>query len=167
MSKFWYNLKNFGIHGPEHVDAVGANAKMNEFAAVMGLCNLNHINEYISGRGKIVQYYENELENVKGIRVLTDSIADNRNYGYFPIIVEDDYALTRDELADKFAQNGIYARKYFYPLTSEFECYKDKTFAGGEKTPVAKYVSEHILTLPMYADLGIENVDRICDLILE
>lgn len=160
------DLKNFGFHGQESVCYVGGNAKMNEFQAAMGLCNLRHIEDEIAKRKSVWERYNKRLSGIEGIIVPSVEKDTEYNYSYYPVVF-DGYKKDRNEIYSLLAEHEIYARKYFYPLTSEFECYKDKTFAGGEKTPVAKYVSEHILTLPMYADLGIENVDRICDLILE
>ena len=87
------------------------------------------------------------------------------NYAYFPVVF-DEYKYSRDEMFEKLKQNDINARKYFYPLTNDFECYRHLETAGKEKTPVADYVSGRVLTLPLYADLTIEEVDKICAVIL-
>ena len=87
------------------------------------------------------------------------------NYAYFPVLF-DGYLKTRDEVFNLLAQNDIHARKYFYPLTNSFECYKNYPMAGEEKTPVAAFLAERILTLPLYADLALDDVDRICDIIV-
>ncbi len=160
-----YNLKNFGIRDEELTVEVGANAKMNEFAAVMGLCNLNHIEEYIAGRGRIVDFYEKALSEVKGIKLLTDTIADNHNYGYFPIIVEDEYSLSRNELANKFSANGIYARKYFYPLTSDQACFEH--MFDNATLDIARDMSQRVLVLPVSDSLTIEQAQRIVNIIKE
>lgn len=159
------DLKNFGIRGQESVAYVGGNAKMNEFQAAMGLCNLRHIKEEIAKRKSVWEQYNQRLSGIKGVFVPTIKESTESNYSYYPVIF-DGYKKDRNEICSLLAENGIYARKYFYPLTSDFECYEGKPFAGGEKTPVAKYIAEHILTLPLYADLEAESVKRICDLIL-
>lgn len=159
-----YDLKNFGIHGPEEVTAVGANAKMNEFCAAMGICNLRHIDEEIEKRKQVFELYTEKLNNTKGI--ITNKLqADVKsNYAYYPIIVnEEDYGINRNELSDRLQYNGIVARKYFYPLTSDFACYKGLFECNN--TPVAKKISERVLTLPMYADLDEATIDRICNVI--
>ena len=108
-----YNLKNFGIRGEELVAEVGANAKMNEFCAIMGLCNLKHIDTMLEERKKRYEYYMDGLLNVNGIRFFNKNIETTNNYAYFPIIIEDEYGLSRDELYEKLKENNIYSRKYF------------------------------------------------------
>lgn len=159
-----YELKNFGIHGPETVSEVGANAKMNEFCAAMGICNLRHIDEEIEKREKIDSLYRSRLEKVKGIRLNKMQKEVTRNYSYFPILIDEtEYGKTRNELYKVLEDNNIVARKYFYPLISDFECYRNDYCSSD--TPVAKYVSERVLTLPMYADLLPSTVQLICDII--
>ena len=158
--------KNFGIHGPESVAYVGGNAKMNEFQAAMGICNLRHIDEEIQKRKKIVQQYRKRLSNVEGIKLSTVQKDVESNYAYFPIVF-DGYKYTRNEVFNKLEKSGIGARKYFYPLTNSFECYRNYPTAGAEKTPVAQHIALRVLTLPLYADLNKEDVDQICNVILE
>lgn len=160
-----YDMKNFGIRGPERVVFVGGNAKMNEFQAAMGICNLRHVEEEIKKRGAVVDHYKARLTGVPGIK-LCDSQADVRtNYAYFPVVF-DGFKKSRDEVFACLEEENIIARKYFYPLTNSFECYRDLPTAGAEKTPVAKYIANRVLTLPLYADLMEEDVDRVCDIIL-
>ena len=131
-----YELKNFGIHGPEEVPAVGANAKMNEF-----------------------------LNGVEGIQLNCIQKDVKSNYAYFPVVFEEKlFGSSREEVFDKLAENDVVARKYFYPLTNTFECFHGKYDAT--KTPVAMHISKRVLTLPLYADLALKDVDRICDIIL-
>lgn len=160
-----YELKNFGIHGPEEVPAVGANAKMNEFCAAMGLCNLRHVDEEIAKRKIVVERYRERLGGVDGIQLNCIQGDVKSNYAYFPVVFEERvYGASRAEVFDKLAENGIGARKYFYPLTNTFECFHG-TYDVAE-TPVALHISKRVLTLPLYADLALEDVDRICDIIL-
>ncbi len=158
-------LKNFGIHGPETVSWVGGNAKMNEFAAAMGVCNLRHLDEEIAKRAKVSEHYHKRLDGVEGIRLNTLQEGVKPNYAYFPVVF-DGYKYTRDDVFEMLKTENIVARKYFYPLVNSFDCYKDCDFYGTEKTPVAKHISDRVLTLPMYADLSSEDIDRICDIIL-
>ena len=161
-----YELKNFGIHGPEEVLAVGANAKMNEFCAAMGICNLRHVDEEIARRKMVVERYRERLSNVEGLQLNCVQNNVKSNYAYFPVVFEEKlYGASRAEVFDKLAENGIAARKYFYPLTSAFECFHGKYDVT--KTPVALYISKHVLTVPLYAELALEDVDRICDIILK
>lgn len=154
-----------GIHGPESVEYVGGNAKMNEFQAAMGLCNLRHLAEEIGKRKKVVEKYRKRLGGVEGIKLSELQEGVESNYAYFPVVF-DGYKYTRNEVFERLAEQGIGARKYFYPLTNSFECYRNYPTAGTEKTPVAQHMALRVLTLPLYADLSLEDVDRICDVIL-
>ena len=156
------DLKNFGITGPETVEYVGGNAKMNEFQAAMGICNLRHVNGEIIKRKKVVERYIENLKDITGIQLSKKQVDVESNYAYFPVVF-DGYKMTRDEVFEKLKDNDIVARKYFYPLTNSFECYKDQYDV--DETPVAKYIAERVLTLPLYADLALEDVDRICVII--
>lgn len=159
------DMKNFGIHGPESVEYVGGNAKMNEFQAAMGICNLRHLDKEIAKRKKVVERYRERLEGVEGIKLSVIQKKVESNYAYFPVVF-DGYKYTRNEVFEMLAEVGIGARKYFYPLTNSFECYRNYPTAGTEKTPVAQHMALRVLTLPLYADLCLEDVDRICDVIL-
>jgi dTDP-4-amino-4,6-dideoxygalactose transaminase len=160
-----YDLKNFGIHGPEEVSAVGANAKMNEFCAAMGICNLRHVDDEIAKRKKVAERYREHLEWIDGIYLNTIQEGVTPNYAYFPVVFEEkEFGVTRSEVYDKLAENGISARKYFYPLTNTFSAFHGKYDVL--ETPVALHISKRVLTLPIYADLALEDVDRICEVIL-
>ena len=160
------DLKNFGICDQETVAYVGGNAKMNEFQAAMGICNLRHLEEEIEKRKVVVERYRKRLSNVPGIKLCEEQAGVKSNYAYFPVVF-DGYRLSRDEVVDKLKEQDIFARKYFYPLTNAVDCYKDFPTAGAEKTPVAAHFADRVLTLPLYADLALDTVDRICDIILE
>ena len=141
-----YELKNFGIHGPEEVSAVGANAKMNEFCAAMGLCNLRYVDEEIAKRKAVVERYRERLNGVDGIQLNCVQDDVKSNYAYFPVVFEERlFGASRAEVFDKLAENGIGARKYFYPLTNTFECFHGKYDVT--KTPVALHISKRVLTL--------------------
>lgn len=165
FAKDLYNLKNFGIRGPEVVEAVGSNAKMNEFCAAMGICNLRHIEEEIAKRKKVVERYRSHLEGVDGIQLSLVQENVESNYAYFPVIFDEKvFGASRNEVMETLAENNIGARKYFYPLTNTFECFHGKYDA--DLTPVALHISKRVLTLPLYADLALDDVDRICSIIL-
>lgn len=155
-------LTNFGFTSHESVGYVSTNARMNEFEAAMGLCNLRHIDEEIAKRKVVNDRYIERLDGVKGIVIPKPGNNVQHNYSYMPIVF-DGYNENRNEIQDKLAKENIFARKYFYPITSELECYSDKFTAD---TPIAKYISDRVLTLPMYSDLELDDVDRICDIIL-
>ena len=158
-------LKNFGQTGTEEVGYVGGNAKMSEFQAAMGICNLRHLSDEIAKRRKAVERYFGRLDGVKGIKLCRQDADTEPNYAYFPVVF-DGFRLDRDAVYQKLAENDITARKYFYPLTNSFECYSELPTAGKEKTPVAAYYADRVLTLPLYADLSMDDVDRITDIIL-
>lgn len=157
-------LKNFGITGPGSVEYVGGNAKMNEFQAAMGLCNLQYVDNEIEKRRKVVERYNQQLTNIEGIQLLKEQQDVKSNYAYYPVVF-DGFKRSRDEVHEKLQEHNIYARKYFYPLTNSFDCYKGEY--NLDDTPVARYISERILTLPLYGDLELDDVDRICEIILK
>lgn len=153
-------VKNFGIPGEDRIAAVGGNAKMSEFHAAMGICNLRHVDEYIAGRKIVAERYRTNLAGVSGLNLCPKQDGVVSNYAYFPVVF-DGSKYTRDEAAAKLAEESIFARKYFYPLTNDCECYG----YSGENTPVAGYIAERVLTLPLYPDLDLSDVDRICEII--
>lgn len=156
-------IKNFGLVNSTDIEYVGTNAKMNEFCAAMGICNLRHIDEEIEKREKAYNYYISLLDGVKGIKLNIADKSTTQNYAYFPILVnKEEYGISRDELINKLADKNIFARKYFYPITSEFKCYKN-CFTGN--TPIAKRISEEVLTLPMYAELTEKEIKKVCEVI--
>lgn len=158
-------LKNFGIKNEEVVEGVGANAKMNEFCAAMGLCNLRHIKEQIKNRKRVVEKYKAYLQDIDGIQLNITSKDIESNYAYFPVVFHEKiFGSSRNEVAAKLEEHNIYSRKYFYPLTNTFDCYHDKYSA--ESTPTALHISKRILTLPLYSDLSLDVVKRICEIIL-
>lgn len=159
------DLKNFGIHSPEEVVYIGGNAKMNEFQAAMGICNLRHLDSEIKKRKAVVERYRSHLENVDGIKLCSVRTDVKSNYAYFPVVFDEKiFGANRDEIMDKLAANGIGARKYFYPLTSVSSAFGGKY--DPNRTPIAYDLSQRVLTLPLYADLSLDDVDRICDIIL-
>ncbi len=155
--------KDFGIIDVERCNYAGGNAKMNEFQAAMGLCNLRHIDEYIKNRKNAMEHYRRRLQGVRGIKLLEPQENVLSNYAYLPVIF-DGYKYSRDEVKDILEKNDIGARKYFYPTTNEFEFTKGK-YRGF--TPFAESISNKVLTLPFYSDLSIDDIDEICDLILK
>lgn len=163
--KLLNDMKNFGFNGPECVDYVGGNAKMNEFQAAMGLCNLRHISEEIEKRKVVYERYAERLHDTEGIKIPSIQNDVEGNFAYYPVLFEN-YKYTRNEVFEILAENDIVARKYFYPLTNSYECYRNYPTAGAEKTPIAQHIALRVLTLPIYSDLDLKDVDRICDLII-
>lgn len=166
FGKRLFKLKNFGQAGADLVDEIAPNAKMNEFAAAMGICNLRHVEAEIAKRQLVCDRYAENLKDVPGIQRNAPQKDVQWNCSYFPVLFDKEkFGSSRDEVFEKLRANSIIARKYFYPLTNEMDCYRG-VFAPGD-TPVAKYISENVLTLPLYADLTMDQVDRICDIILK
>lgn len=156
-----YYLKNFGICSEEDVEEVGANAKMNEFQAIMGLCNLKHLAEELNKRKFVVERYINNLNGIDGLVLPSPQKDVNTNYAYFPIVIQPEkFGTTRDQVYLELMKDNIYTRKYFYPLTNTLNCYRDRFVLN--ETPIALYISKRVLTLPLYADLSLDDVDRIC-----
>ncbi len=160
-----HSLKNFGIKTEECIDEIGGNAKMDEFRAAMGICNLRNIDECISARGKAAARYNERLSGVKGIKLMESQKEVTPNYAYYAVCFDsDEFGKSRDDVYEELKKADIFARKYFYPAVNEMDCYKK---SNPEKTPVAAKISRMILTLPLYSDLTVEDVDRICDVILK
>lgn len=158
-----YNLKNFGIRGEELVTEVGANAKMNEFAAIMGLCNLKHMDAVLAEREKKYNYYKDRLSEVEGIRFFERNKDASNNYAYFPILIDKGFAVGRDELYECLKKNNIHSRKYFYPLASDQVCFKNKY--KREELDCARKLAKQVLVLPLYEQLEMKYIEKIVDLI--
>jgi aminotransferase, degT/dnrJ/eryC1/strS family len=160
-----YKLRDFGIKDAETVDGIGSNAKMNEFCAAMGLCNLRHVEDEILKRKKVVECYRENLSDIKGIQLSPIQEHVKPNYSYFPVVFDESiFGSTRNEVFKALAENNIFARKYFYPLTNAFDCFHNKF--NPNLTPTALHISKRVLTLPLYAELGLEEVKRICEIIV-
>lgn len=165
FGKELYRLKNFGIRNEEIVDGVGANAKMNEFCAAMGICNLRHVDEEIAKRKAVVEQYRSHLETIEGLQLPVIQKDVKSNYAYFPVIFDEKvFGASRNEVYEILAQHSIGARKYFYPLTNTFGCFHGKYDVN--LTPIALHISKRVLALPLYADLSKEDVSRICQIII-
>lgn len=164
IGRILYNLKNFGIRDEETVEAVGANAKMHEMSAAMGLLNLKYVTDEIEARKKITEKYNEILLGIKGLSVRQKQEGVNSNYAYFPIFInEKEFGVSRDVVAEELLKEGVVARKYFYPLTSSFEAYKG--LYNPKDTPIALKLSREVLTLPLYGDLPLEEVKRIATIV--
>jgi len=158
-------LKNFGFVDEVSVVAPGINGKMSEFNAALGLLQLNGINNAILKRKKIDQYYRDGLQNIIGIHCLPDAGELVSNYAYFPILVKSEYKISRDALYTKLKNNGINARRYFYPLISNFPMYRDLSSSKRENLPVANKAAKEVLCLPIYPELPSHEQDKIIAII--
>ena len=179
-----YELKNFGIMDETTVTGIGANAKMSEFHAAMGLVNLRYHDANVKRRQTICSTYTEHLRGIPGLRIPegaketltqenlpglrtpsdTSEPLTQRNYAYYPVVIEKTlFGTDRDEVAKRLAAENIYVRKYFYPLTSDYQCYRE--LLPHFDTPVADHIAASVITLPLSPSMEIEDVVRICDLI--
>ena len=157
-------IKNFGFLTEELVDEIGSHARMNEFQSIMGLCNLNHVSEEILKRKKLTERYRENLRGIEGIKVMEEVEGVENNYTYFPVLIDEEkFGLNRDDVYDILLNNNIFSRRYFYKLTSDFECYENK-FKKYE-TPIANKIAKSVLTLPLHGDLSIADIDKVCDVL--
>ena len=158
--------RQFGqIVGTDVTPYIGTNAKMTDIHAAMGLCNLRHFDEYISKRKSIVKRYRERLGGIEGIKICKEQENVTSNYAYFSVVFEEEKTgISRDMAVNALAENNIVVRKYFYPLCSDFEIVRGLGIDAS--VPVAKYISDRVITVPCYSDLELEDVDRICDTII-
>ena len=160
-------LKNFGFVDEITVVEAGINGKMSEFNAAVGLAQMRHLPKIMAARRAIDNLYRDRLDCVPGISCLQIVGQAVRNYAYFPIFVSDEFPLTRDQLYETLQSEGIYGRRYFFPLIPEFETYASGMPNLSASLPVARDVSRRVICLPMYAELEHEEVDRVCDVIVK
>jgi dTDP-4-amino-4,6-dideoxygalactose transaminase len=161
------HLKNFGFVNETTVVGPGINGKMSEFNAMVGLHQLRYMPEILRARAERDTAYRQRLDPLPGIQCMEPVRQVQRNYAYFPILVQDSFALSRDQLYECLKENNVSGRRYFYPLISEFPPYSGLATAEASLLPVAFEASRRIICLPLYPDLGLEEVDRICDIIEE
>ena len=162
------NLKNFGFRGELVVEEPGINAKLNEVQAAYGLLQLKYIDGFMAKRKAITELYFELLKDVKGIRFLPCMENITHAYSYFPILIdEEEYGISRDELYEKLKENNIFTRRYFYPLISDFEPYRELTSSATDNLPVATRVALQVLCLPIYVELDTTQIEQICKLLTD
>ncbi|MGZ4820007.1 MAG: DegT/DnrJ/EryC1/StrS family aminotransferase [Terriglobales bacterium] len=160
-------LKNFGFVDEVTVVAAGINGKMSEINAAFGMLQLQGIDRAIARRAEIDETYRSSFAGVEGISLLKSDSAVASNFSYFPILVEDKYSLTRDELYQKLKDHGIFGRRYFYPLITDYPMYRGLPSAHRENLPVAARASGQVLCLPIYPNLSNDDVKRVVRTITE
>ena len=160
------HLKNFGIVDETTVVASGINGKMSEINAAFGMLQLQHINEALAKRQSVDAAYREALKGVAGISCLPRSAGTVANYSYFPILVEANYPLSRDELYQKLRDNNVYARRYFYPLITDFPMYRGMLSAQQTNLPIATIAAQKIICLPIYPDIPMRVVNEICGFVI-
>jgi dTDP-4-amino-4,6-dideoxygalactose transaminase len=159
------HLKNFGFVDEVTVVAPGINGKMSEFNAALGLLQLKGLDDAINKREIIDAKYRDGLAHVAGIHCLSDAGEKVANYSYFPILVQPEYSLDRDALFQKLRDNGIHARRYFYPLISDFPMYRGLPSAAQSNLPVAKKTADQVICLPIYPALDASDQTKIIAII--
>lgn len=161
------NLKNFGIEDEVTVSVAGGNGKMSEICAAMGLTQLPHIDHAIALRGEVDAAYRAALADIEGLTPLAKNNQTVSNYSYFPILVEEDYPLARDDIYQVLRDHDILTRRYFYPLIPDFPMYRQLPSAGADNLPVATEMAKRILCLPIYPGLSAEDVARVITVLAE
>ncbi len=160
------SLRNFGIRNSDNVIEPGTNGKLNEIQAAVGILLLKQVAEEIEARKEITNLYRQILDGIPGIITSKDIEGVSHNYSYFVIRVDkDEYGLSRDELYEKLLEYNIIARKYFYPLCSNFQCYKDLPSSSKLKLPIANKISDMVLSLPLHGRMLNSDVEKICSII--
>lgn len=164
LRKPLHELKNFGIHSAEIVDSIGGNAKLDEFRAAMGICNLRRVDECMMKRKVVYDRYNERLRGVPGIRFCENNADATYNYAYYPLVFEPKvFGRTRDDIYTELLAHDVHTRKYFYPAINELAVYRN--VYNSTNTPIAHDISLNILTLPIYEELSLADVDMICDVI--
>ncbi len=155
-------LKNFGFAGETEIVGPGINAKMDEIRSAYGLIAMNHVDNAIAHRQKVAQQYRSALKDISGITFMDELPGVHYNYSYFPIFVDSkEYGMTRDELYYRMKENGIWGRRYFYPLISTFSPYRNLPSAAPHNLPIATALADSVICLPMHHALTEEDVERI------
>lgn len=154
-------LKNFGFANEVEIVAPGINSKMDEVRSAYGLLNLQQMDEAIAKRQRVAQLYRDALRDVPGIRLFEDIPGVRSNYSYFPIFVNEEYGCSRDELYFRMREQGVYGRRYFYPLISTFSTYRGLPSANPHNLPVATRIANEVICLPMYPDLSDMDIERV------
>lgn len=158
-------FKNFGFIDDATVVTLGINGKMNEMSAAFGLLQLQYLDQALQKRKAVDSRYRKSLEGIVGIRCLPPPKVAAANYGYFPIFVQEEYSLSRDALLEKLHANGVHARRYFYPLISEFSMYRNLPSAGSSNLKVARKVANEVICLPIHPNLTCDQIDFIVELL--
>lgn len=163
-------LRNFGFDGEEDVIGAGINNKMDEIRAAYGLLNLRQVDAAISKRRHCVERYIQALRHREGIRLLPmyerDGSSLQHNYAYFPIFIDGErYGRSRDALYDALRSAGIFCRRYFYPIISDFGIYRDLPSARKENLPMAHSLADSVICLPVHHELSDDIIDQITNII--
>jgi dTDP-4-amino-4,6-dideoxygalactose transaminase len=158
-------LKNFGFVDEVTVVESGINGKMSEVNAAFGLLQLKHAKKVLSERQQVAHFYNQSLQNVDGIVIPQNNLSDDSNHSYYPILVDQNFPISRDQLYEKLKSNGIFSRRYFYPLISEFPMYRNFPSSVVSNLPVATKIANEVLCLPIYPGLSVDSISKIIQII--
>ena len=161
------HLKNFGFVDETTVVATGINGKMSEFQAAFGLLQLRDIDRAIESRRTIYERYRAAFEERAGVTCVAEVRQTRANYSYFPILIDERYGRTRDELYLRMREQNVFSRRYFYPLITDFPMYRGLPSAARSNLPVARKAADQVICLPIYPALSEEDQQRVIDLVLE
>ena len=160
------DLRNFGIHGPDAVDAIGLNGKMSELQAALGLCVLEGVGAELARRRTLLARYRERFAVMSGVTWLPPLDGDDASCQYAVVRIDEDaFGCSRDDLHRALASFNVFTRKYFYPLCAQYECYRALPSAAPSNLPVATRAAREVLCVPLYGALAPADVDRICDMI--
>jgi dTDP-4-amino-4,6-dideoxygalactose transaminase len=154
-------LKNFGFVDEVTVVESGINGKMSEINAAFGLLQLKHAKEVLSERQRVAHFYNQGLQNIKGIVIPENNLSDYSNHSYYPILITENFHISRDQLYEKLKNQEIFSRRYFYPLISEFPMYKNLSSSAPSNLPIASKIAKEILCLPIYPGLNEDSISKI------
>lgn len=160
-------LKNFGIVDEVTISDAGINGKMSEVNAAFGLLQLRYVDMALQKRKTVDDLYCKQLSCVKGLKIVGKVGGLESNYSYFPVLIENDYPLSRDELYEKLKEGNVFARRYFYPLISDAAPFKKYNSADSSNIKIAKRMAEKIVCLPIYPDLEYAEINRVVRIINE
>ncbi|WP_413458127.1 DegT/DnrJ/EryC1/StrS family aminotransferase [Herbaspirillum huttiense] len=161
MKRVIDNLKNFGFVNETTVVQAGINGKMSEINCAVGLLQLEHLESAIAQRQSIARYYNHHLSLIPGITIVGGNLLESSNHSYYPILVEQEYPISRDELYEYLKSKGIFSRRYFYPLISDLKMFQGIPSGAASNIPVAKKIADKVLCLPIYPDLDQDSLERI------
>lgn len=158
-------LKNFGFADEVTIMAPGINGKMNEVQAAFGLLQLKHLGRAINSRKLIAEYYRKALVGIKGLGLLPAPLSATENYSYFPVLIGPEFPMSRDKVYLEMRREGIYARRYFFPLISDMPMYKGGVSSPPDNLKVASMISKQVLCLPIYPDLSMSDQQKVINLL--
>ncbi|MDA8671633.1 DegT/DnrJ/EryC1/StrS family aminotransferase [Gammaproteobacteria bacterium] len=159
-------LKNFGFTNEISVEQIGINGKMNEFSAAIGLLQLENVDADIEKRKSIDATYRKILRSVEGVKCFEYTEGTEANYSYFPIFINSNFLISRDELYHKLKDLNIFSRRYFYPIITELNAYKTHPVLSRNKLSEAYTAAECVLCLPIFSEMTNSDAKKVANAII-